>query len=53
MQPAIVARGRLTGLNGCAWFAGLKHTEFPWLQIRSVLVDVIRIGQQAGQGAQA
>jgi hypothetical protein len=27
--------------------------EFPWPQIRSVLEDVVRIGQQSGQGAQA
>ncbi|MEI9406996.1 hypothetical protein [Mesorhizobium argentiipisi] len=27
--------------------------EFPWPQIRSVLEDVIRIGQLTGQGAQA
>ncbi|RUW45143.1 hypothetical protein EOA32_34900 [Mesorhizobium sp. M1A.F.Ca.ET.072.01.1.1] len=27
--------------------------EFPWPQIRSVLDDVVRIGQQTGQGAQA
>ncbi|MDG4875213.1 hypothetical protein P9273_08900 [Mesorhizobium sp. WSM4935] len=27
--------------------------EFPWPQIRSLLEDVVRIGQQSGQGAQA